>query len=221
MKLLERVAVVIPVHNEADSLAWVLQRLQLHLPGATIVVVDSGCTDDSPSIAVNHGAEVVKANERGYWSALQSGYRALLDRDLEAIVQLDGDGQHNPADAPRLLAKLENADWVVGSRIERSALSRRIGRRVFELILSVNGIQTSDPSSGYWAFRPNLLPRLLDYPYGTADLAVRLHLAGISTDSCPVLMEERKHGRSMHNGIQGPVNFLRSLADAYRVISSR
>ena len=220
MNTLNRVAVVIPVHNEADTLPWVLERLRLHLPGASIFVVDSGCTDTSPSIAAKLGAVVVKANEPGYWRALQTGYRALLDRPLDAIVQLDGDGQHNPADAPRLLAKLETADWVVGSRIERSGFTRRVGRRLFELILSANGIQASDPSSGYWAFRPHLLSRLLDYHHGTADLAIRLHLSDVNTESCPVLMAERQHGRSMHNGIQGPVNFLRSLTDAYRVISS-
>ena len=221
MKSFDRVAVLIPVHNEADTLPWVLQRLQLHLPGASVVVVDSGCTDSSTDIAINHGASVVKARELGYWQALQTGYQALLERDLDAIVQLDGDGQHNPADAPRLLAKLEDADWVVGSRIERSSFSRRVGRRLFELILSANGVQASDPSSGYWAFHPHLLPHLLDYHYRTADLAIRLHLSTINTESCPVLMAERQHGRSMHNGIQGPVNFLRSLADAYRVLSSR
>ena len=102
MKSFDRVAVLIPVHNEADTLPWVLQRLQLHLPGASVVVVDSGCTDSSTDIAINHGASVVKALAPGYWQALQTGYQALLERDLDAIVQLDGDGQHNPADAPRL-----------------------------------------------------------------------------------------------------------------------
>jgi glycosyltransferase involved in cell wall biosynthesis len=94
---------VVPVFDEASTLGRVVRRLRAYCP---VIVVDDGSTDGSAGTAARAGAvEVLRhARRQGKGAALRTGFRAALGRGATAVVTLDGDGQHDPPDLPRLVA---------------------------------------------------------------------------------------------------------------------
>src|SRR5512142_1560346 len=131
-----RVLVIMPAYNEAERIRRVVQSVRLQVSG-DILVIDDGSSDATASEARHAGALVaIHPTNLGYGAALQTGYRYALRHAYDAVLQLDADGQHDPASIPPLLAALEVADVVVGSRFldgrsYRPPLSRRIGMWLF------------------------------------------------------------------------------------------
>src|SRR5215216_5993556 len=96
----DKIGILIPAYNEADSIAWVLDRIPPSVCGAdtAILVVDDGSRDGTPEIAVEHGAAVARhLINRGGGAALRTGYRLLSDSGTSIVVTLDADGQHLPS----------------------------------------------------------------------------------------------------------------------------
>jgi hypothetical protein len=111
-----KVAVVIPVFNERESLPLVVADVPRDLVGE-VVVVDNGSTDDTPVIARGLPARLVREPRRGYGSACLAGIAALEPAPPEVVVFLDGDYSDHPEELPRLLdAIAAGADLVIGSR---------------------------------------------------------------------------------------------------------
>ena len=110
-----RISVIIPALNEEEALPKVLKDIPANL-NADVIVVDNGCTDATPEVAVAGGARVVVALERGYGAACLAGMAALNDPDI--VVFLDGDYSDFPEEMSDLIAPLlsGNADMVIGSR---------------------------------------------------------------------------------------------------------
>ena len=111
--------IVIPVLNEAATIEGLVARARTH---GTVVVVDDGSSDASAAVAARAGAEVVRLpRQRGKGAALRRGFDAALARGAERVVTLDGDGQHDPDEIPRLLeASAEHPDaLVIGGRLGR------------------------------------------------------------------------------------------------------
>src|SRR5574342_806527 len=131
-----RILVVMPALNEAGRIRRVVEAVRSQVAG-DVLVVDDGSADDTAGEARRGGARVaVHPVNLGYGAALQTGYRWALKRGYAAVLQLDADGQHDPASIPALLEALSRADVVVGSRFlgERSyrpPLARRIGMWLF------------------------------------------------------------------------------------------
>ena len=210
-----RPLVVIPAFNEAGGIAKVIEGIRAADPGLPVLVVDDGSADDTAGAAHRAGAEVVRLPiNLGYGSALQTGYKYALRRGYDCVVQLDGDGQHEPADIPRLLAAIEHdgADLVVGSRFlengdYRPGLARGAGMRLFRgLAFLATGVRFSDVTSGYQALNRDVL-HFFDserYPadYPDADVLVMLTRAGFRIAEVPVRMYPKRNGRSMHAGLR-------------------
>ena len=130
-----QVDLVLPCLNEAGALPWVLSRVPA---GYRVIVVDNGSTDGSAEVARAAGATVIRERARGFGAAVAAG----VDAATAPIVAIcDADASLDPAELPRLVAMLENADLVLGRRVptHRSAwpmharaanawLSRRIAR---------------------------------------------------------------------------------------------
>ena len=170
---LDAVSVVIPAKNEAATLGALVARLRQELPGAEVVVVDDGSSDATGKVAADAGARVVRhPTSRGNGAAIKSGARAARG---EILVFMDADGQHDPADVKRLLARLdEGFDLVVGARSSASqaGVLRLIGNTIYNRLASlIVGQRVEDLTSGLRAVRADkfreflyLLPNGFSYP---------------------------------------------------------
>src|SRR5713226_8749451 len=114
--------VLLPTLNESENLPRLVEALRALSPALEIVVVDDGSADGTGEIADGLALErrdltvVHRVGPRGFGEALTEGFRVALERGAEAVVTMDGDFSHDPRDVPRLLAALEGADLVIGSR---------------------------------------------------------------------------------------------------------
>ena len=152
-----RVLAILPAFNEARSLPGVLAALRLAAPEVDPCVVDDGSTDGTAAVAAGLGATVLRIPVNlGIGGAVQAGYLHAREHGYEVAVQIDADGQHDPASLPGLLAPLRDggADLVVGSRFLldggfRSTPLRRAGIRYLALCLRLRcGARVTDPTSG-------------------------------------------------------------------------
>lgn len=213
-----RAAVVLPALNEAPRLGPVLDHLARVVPHARLFVVDSGSRDGTAAVARAGGATLVLPEGPGYSLALQAGYRRCLAEGFQQVLLMDADGQHPASEAPRLLAALEGADLVVGSR-GGTRSPAPWPRRAANLVLSgsvwaATGVRLQDVTSGFQALGPRVLPLLLRHlPPEAADANVRVLAlrAGLRVVEVPVAMERRTGGVSMHDGVLGLLNLGSSL----------
>ncbi|QGU31698.1 glycosyltransferase [Thermochromatium tepidum ATCC 43061] len=166
-------SIILPARNEARSLQQLLPRLREVIPEAELILVDDGSTDATAAVAEEAGARVIRhPYGMGNGAAIKSGARAATG---DILVFMDADGQHDPADIPRLLAKLdEGYDMVVGARGRGSQanLGRGLANGVYNRIASLmTGHRISDLTSGFRAVQAAkfreflyLLPNGFSYP---------------------------------------------------------
>jgi glycosyltransferase involved in cell wall biosynthesis len=194
-----RASVVIPVFNERESLPLVVADIPRDLV-SEVVVVDNGSTDGTGSIAAGLSVRVVREERRGYGSACLAGVAALAADPPEAIVFLDGDYSDHPEEMPRLLAALEDADLVIGSRAlgvrERGALlpQARFGNLLAcFLIHKLTGHRYTDLGP-FRAIRWNAYQRLgmQDTNFGwTCEMQVKAVREGLRIAEVPVSYRRR------------------------------
>lgn len=208
------VLVVIPAFNESGTIGRVLDGLCAAAPAVDVLVVNDGSRDDTARIARQRGVFVVSHPfNLGYGAALQTGYKFADRRGYDHVVQMDADGQHDPADVAHLLAPLDagTADVVIGSRFSvptgyRMGLWRSVGRRLLRrLLLACGGPQVADPTSGYQALaRPAFRFCCADfYPWDFPDIDVLLllHRHRFRVREVPVRMAPSPPARvAMHAG---------------------
>jgi glycosyltransferase involved in cell wall biosynthesis len=165
--------VILPAKNEAEALQHLLSQLRATLPRAELILLDDGSSDGTAEIARAQGAQVIShPYSLGNGAAVKSGARAATG---ETLVFMDADGQHDPADIPRLLAKLdEGFDMVVGARTADSQAS--VGRSLANAFYNqfatlITGHKIVDLTSGFRAVRAErfkcflyLLPNGFSYP---------------------------------------------------------
>lgn len=158
------VMVGIPAYNESDSIAEVVAAAKRHADA--VVVVDDGSDDETVVRALEAGVTVVTHDaNRGYGATLQTIFRHALVADVDHLVTLDGDGQHDPADIPKLVGELRagDADIVVGSRFvdgseTRLPAYRRVGLAVVNWLtnagirLRYSATTAMDTQSGFRAY---------------------------------------------------------------------
>jgi glycosyltransferase involved in cell wall biosynthesis len=128
-----RIDVILPCLNEAEALPWVLSRMPA---GFHPIVADNGSTDASASIAVEHGATVVRVPQRGFGAACHAG---LVAATSDIICFMDADASLNPLDLPQVSdpVRLGSADLVLGRRMTRSLGSWPVHARVANKVLAV------------------------------------------------------------------------------------
>lgn len=208
-----RVLVIIPAHNEAASLAGVIKAVRAAVT-ADIVVVDDGSHDDTGAIALAEGADLLQMPfNLGIGSAMQTGFRFARREGYDAAVQVDGDGQHDPAWLPALLQPVIDgeSDLVVGSRYREKQgydgpAGRRAGTAIFSAILSLLMRQKlTDATSGFRAINRGLIAMFAaDYPrdYPEVEALLLSHKAGYRVREIPVTMKQRGGGRSSINSFR-------------------
>jgi len=224
----EKILAIIPAYNEQDTVGKVVKYIKKVDSKIDILVIDDGSTDRTVQNSKSAGAKVISLSfNMGYGVAIQTGYKYAFERGYDFVVQLDGDGQHNPGYIPNLLKEVISgkADLVLGSRFINGVfqgrisdyltgkdLLKKLGIRLFASLASVLiGFKITDPTSGYQVFNRSIVTFLTndifpcDYP--DADLIVMIHRAGFRLKELPVIMHERNNGVSMHSGLK-PVYYV-------------
>ena len=211
----EKILVVIPALNEAEQIAQVVQQVKKEVPEAQVLVVNDGSSDQTEQKAVAAGAKVLSHPfNMGYGVALQTGYKYARQYGFDYVLQMDGDGQHDPRYLQGLLKEVQEGgvDVAIGSRFlgegeYQVPLLRRVGMRLFGFIASrLSGQKITDPTSGYQALNQRAIEFCTrdafpgDYP--DADVLVMLHRAGLRFREVPVGMHPNLNGRSMHSGLK-------------------
>lgn len=209
----ETLSIVIPARNEAASLAKLIPRLREIRPDAELIVCDDGSTDETGEIASRLGARVIRhAHGVGNGAAIKSGARAARG---SLIVFMDGDGQHDPADIPRLLAKVQDGyDMAVGARQRGSQanLGRGLANRLYNRLASyMTGQKIEDLTSGLRAVRADrfrefiyLLPNGFSYP---TTITMAFFRAGYFVAYLPI-DAARRDGKSHIKPIKDGIRFL-------------
>ena len=202
-----RVAIV-PALNEAQTIARVVEEIRAVDPGFEILVIDDGSTDGTQVEAERAGALVVRLPYNvGIGGAVQTGYQYARDHGFQVAVQVDGDGQHDPAEFAQMLEPIsaDRADMVVGSRFleagdYRPSFARKLGIGLLARVVSLLVRQRmTDPTSGFRAVNRRGIVLFADeYPhdYPEAEANVVAYRRRLRLVEVPVAMRERAVGRS-------------------------
>ncbi|MDE2129670.1 MAG: glycosyltransferase family 2 protein [Betaproteobacteria bacterium] len=166
-------SIILPARNEAGAVGATVAGIRARYPEAEIIVVNDGSSDATAQVAAQAGARVIsKPYGMGNGAAVKTGARAAGG---DVLVFMDADGQHDPADIPRLLAKLDAGyDMVVGARDggSQASVGRGVANGLYNRLASwMTGHVVADLTSGFRAARADkfrefihLLPNGFSYP---------------------------------------------------------
>jgi glycosyltransferase involved in cell wall biosynthesis len=210
-----RIVALIPGYQEGPRIAAVVEAAARHLP---VIVVDDGSTDDTAARAEAAGATVLTERPNaGKGAALRAGFRHVLDRGVAAVVTLDADGQHDPAEIPTFLAAYEatGAELIIGRRdfaamppVRR--LSNTLGGWVFSAAV---GRRVADNQSGYRLIGRRLMTALLDSEEQGFEFEVEMIARAIALD----LPVADVRVRTIYGGEPSHIRPLRHLTQFVRV----
>lgn len=203
-----KVLVIIPCYNEEENIERTVKRLQSAAPYADFVIVNDCSTDSSEAICRKNGYTYLSLPVNlGIGGGVQSGYLYAVQHGYDVTVQMDGDGQHNPAYLQNVLQPVLDgeADMCVGSRfIEKngfqSSFMRRAGINFLSgLIRILCGVKVKDTTSGFRACNKQLTEYFSahyaqDYPEPEAIITAVLN--GYRVCERAVVMDERQGGKS-------------------------
>jgi hypothetical protein len=202
-----RIAIV-PALNEERSIAGVIAEIQAADPEFDVIVIDDGSTDRTSTVAAESGAHLITLPfNLGIGGAVQTGYQYARDHGFDLAVQVDGDGQHDPAEIPRLLSPILDgrADMVVGTRFAagggyRGTRLRRVGIHIFAAIVSLLvRARVTDTTSGFRAVnRKGIRLFAADYPHDYPEVEATVLVARhrLKMVEVPVQMRVRETGHS-------------------------
>lgn len=225
----QHVVAAIPAWNEADSIGDVVRTAALYVD--EVVVVDDGSVDGTRERAEAAGATVVRhRRNRGYGAALKTAFREAKARNVDRLVIIDGDGQHDGTDVPLLLSALDDrdADVVIGSRFVQGSETtlpryRRFGISVINLFMnvSVGAIRPSafirDTQSGFRAYRSEVVDVLAETPgisddmEASVDVLYHVHTNGFRIEEVGTTMDYTVESPSSRNPIAHGFGIVRTL----------
>ncbi len=250
-----RVLVAVPTYNERESLPGALARLAEHVPEVDVLVVDDGSPDGTADLAEQLSAQdsrdrtaihvLRRSAKQGLGPAYVAAFRWGLERGYDVVVEMDADGSHRAQDLPALLARVDEADLVIGSRwvpggtVVNWPLSREVLSRGANLYTRLAiGLPVKDATAGFRAYRAELLRALplgevASQGYGfQVDMTLRAVRAGARVAEVPITFVERLQGVSkMSNAIivEAMINVARwgiaersrQVAGAFRRLAGR
>jgi glycosyltransferase involved in cell wall biosynthesis len=211
---------ILPALDEQETVAEVVRAVLDHLD-ADVLVVDDGSSDDTVGCAIRAGAIVVSHPfNLGVGAALRTGFRFAHDRGYRVAVQIDADGQHEVADAKRLVEAVTDggADLVVGSRFSAGydvSRLRRFSMRVLSRLVSrYVGVTITDTTSGFRAFGTGVIERFARaYPTAylsdTVEALLLAHDLGFEVTEIAVQMHPRKGGQPSSRALGSSYHFVR------------
>jgi len=200
--------VIVPALNEEGAIAGVVGSIHEHVPGVPVLVIDDCSRDSTVARARAAGAEILALpHHLGLGGAVQAGYKLAYDLGFDYVIRVDGDGQHDPRDIPRVLEKLKTSgcEMVIGSRFaeltdSHTSIVRRMGIRFFRAVLRpILGKPVHDPTSGFVGVNRTALGVFsasfpLEYP--EIEALVVLQRRRFRFEEIPCKMRPRSSGRS-------------------------
>ncbi len=204
MKLL----IVIPAYNEAENIVSVVRELQTVVPQYDYVVVNDGSRDGTSAICRENGYRMLDLPANlGLTGAFQTGMRYACENDYDAVIQIDGDGQHDPQYIPKMVEIMEKdgADLVIASRFiseNRKLTMRTFGNAILDKAIRLTtGKKITDSTSGMRMYGRRLLHIMAEDLNSTPepDTVTYLLLCGAKVRECQVTMRERNAGESYLN----------------------
>jgi glycosyltransferase involved in cell wall biosynthesis len=219
------VSVIIPCHNEEESIAKVLKGFHKGMLAKEafhfdLIVVDNNSTDRTAEIARQAGATVISETRKGKGHAMRTGFQHIAP-DAEYVVMIDGDDTYRPEEVMRMLEPLYNGfcDVVVGSRLggnihgEAMNTINRGGNWLYtHLVRIVYRLNVTDVLSGYFAWKRSVVD----------ELAPHLHAPGFAIEMEMITKMSRMHCRvysvpiSYHQ--RGGISNLRPFHDGFRIL---
>ena len=215
-----KILVIIPCYNEEASIEKVVANLQAKAPFADYLIINDCSTDSTESILRAKGMNYINNPVNlGIGGGVQAGYLYARENGYDIAVQMDGDGQHDPAYLADVCQPVIDGefDMAIGSRFIRkegfqSSFMRRLGINIISMLIKIlTGKKVYDVTSGYRACNRRLIEFFSndyadDYPEPEAIMSCIMN--GYKVGEVPVVMEER----------QGGVSSIRSLKSAYYMI---
>lgn len=229
--------VIVPAFNEEESIGDLLREIRRHVPELDIVVLNDGSVDRTAAVAVENGAKVLDLPcNLGVGGAVQAGFRYAYEQGYKYAVRCDGDGQHPPAEIPRLIETMreQEVDLIIGSRFlgeksYTSTLIRHCGITCLAWVLSVIcRKRVTDPTSGFQMLNRALLyffSRFYPTDYPEPEALALMRRQGYDFREVATTFRERVAGRTSIRG-WGTLYyvlkvFLALLVDRARPIDSR
>jgi glycosyltransferase involved in cell wall biosynthesis len=203
-----KLLILIPAYNEEGAVGSVVEEVRAVMPGTPILVVDDCSEDATRHVAKQAGADVLPLPYHlGLGGCVQAGYRLAFELGYDYVIRVDGDGQHDPACIPEMLAALqrENCEMVIGSRFlngdgEHTGFLRALGIVFFRAILRpILGRPVKDPTSGFVGVNRTALAvfsRSFPLEYPEIEALVVLQRKRFRFVEVPVRMRNRRAGHS-------------------------
>lgn len=219
--------IIVPAYNEAESIGRVVSEIRENVPGVPVVVIDDCSADATPSLASGAGATVLSLpHHLGLGGGVQAGYKLAHELGYEYVIRIDGDGQHDPRDIPRLYEALRSSgcQMVIGSRFieqntNHTSFIRSIGVRFFRLVLRpILGRPVHDPTSGFVGVNRQALQvfsRSFPLEYPEIEALVVLQRRAFQFVEIPVRMRPRMGGRSSITAVKSIYYILHVLLGVF------
>lgn len=209
--------VVMPAYNEEASLPLILKEVLRVVPNKCVLVVDDGSIDKTTAVAQAEGVPVLTLPfNMGVGGAMRAGFRFAREEGVNNVIQLDSDGQHDPADIPKLLEGLKVSDIVIGARFAGKGNYLVTGPRKWAMSMlswalsKVCSSELTDTTSGYKAMGPRALELFsrnypAEYLGDTVEALVLAARAGLTVSQVPVEMRNRYGGEPSHSPLKSAV----------------
>ena len=204
----ESLLIIVPAFNEEAAIGDVVRSIRQHVPGIPVLVIDDCSLDATVLVARQAGAEILPLpHHLGLGGCVQAGYKLAYELGFQFVIRVDGDGQHDAGDIPRIFQRLKAArcEMVIGSRFvaengNRSGAIRSLGIRFFRMMLRpILGRPVHDPTSGFVGVNRQALAVFscsfpLEYP--EIEALVVLQRKRFRFEEVPCKMRPRTTGRS-------------------------
>ncbi len=216
---MKKKCIIIPAFNEEDQIATVITGI-IKYSDADILVIDDGSKDQTATKAREVGAWVIRHPfNMGYGVALQTGYKYAVQKKYDLLLQMDGDGQHDPKNIPDFFRSMEanECDVLIGSRFlgggdYDAGVLKALSIGLFKgIIWIISRKKITDPTSGYQCLNRKVFTVFTEdsFPcdYPDTNIIIMLHRKGFRIKEIPVTMVPSPAGRSMHQGISTKIYY--------------